>query len=624
MMNRRVDEIANRDLRIVTRLLPATVAVAAAGYLFLLAASPPVFADTTRILMFAHQCATTGPCVGDLTSVNGLNHGTLWIRFFAWLLTLGFSPDGIHVIVVGALSVATAIAFVVLRTDDPRSALTWTAIYLVLVTLVSQYPKLVSHVFAPLPLALAFFALDRSTSRGGLPYCAVAGAGLALAAKAHVMHTALLCSGVFFTAVQAEAPLLRTALLLAGFVAVAPSLGDWHRMLDGYLAGTMLAVAAIGLLGFCATRRYPKLLGGMASSRRLLALAFIFPVAGTTILGIVGRGFPGTRYFAAALLPALSLLAVRRSAARRMPWAVGAVALALPLVIERLGTMAVRCPVMPQYEYREMQALGAALESRALPATALGLRGPYAAELVAGLSPFVSRRTRIPGDDIRVLRVRSEVGNRLTELGWTTIPTGAGDAIAFSSLPSRLRLDHARTCLRTAEDTRCADATPEAWSELDDPTRWATAYDTLPSVSALFAGPRAIDPEVEVTQRVPLTGDDGPRLIRLFSSGFEPPWEIVAVDDAEFRGRLPGGCVVLGRAAGNAGAITFRVRGPIDDLPIILAPPFLEMTEPEDVAVAATLTDSPVVRAVTKKQVTPCGSDELAARVPPARLPLGL
>jgi hypothetical protein len=86
----------------------------------------PCSQDTTRILMYAHQCATTGVCVGDLTAIPGLNHGTIWIRFVAWLLTMGFSPDGLHVVVVIGLSVATAVAFVVLRRDDPRSALTWT------------------------------------------------------------------------------------------------------------------------------------------------------------------------------------------------------------------------------------------------------------------------------------------------------------------------------------------------------------------------------------------------------------------------------------------------------------------------------------------------------------------
>jgi hypothetical protein len=344
----------------------------------------------------------------------------------------------------------------------------------------------------------------------------------------------------------------------------------------------------------------------MGSGRRLLALAFLVPVLGGNLVGVVGRGFPGGRYFAGALLPALSLLAMRRRKAQPMSWAVAAVALALPILIERLFTMAVRCPVVPLYEYRDMQVLGAAFESRALSPSALRLRGPYAQELVAGLSPFIPHGTGSAKDDIRVLRVSSEVRDRLGALGWTTISLD-GDAIAFSSLTSRLRLDHARTCLRITEETRCADLTPEAWRELDDPTRWATAYDTLRPFSALLEPVRAAgDFEVEITQRVPLANGNDRRVIRLFSSGFDPPWDIVAVDDAEFDGALPARCVVLGGIAGSSGAITFRLRGGINDLPLMLTPLFLEMTEAEDAALAATLTDSLVVRAATKKQMAPC------------------
>ena len=78
--------------------------------------------------------------------------------------------------------------------------------------------------------------------------------------------------------------------------------------------------------------------------------------------------------------------------------------------------------------------------------------------------------------------------------------------------------------------------------------------------------------------------------------------------DAEFRGVLPGRCVLLEGTAGNAGAITFRIRGRIHDLPNMLTPQCLEMTEAEDAAVTATLDDSPVVRAVAEKPVVPCPS----------------
>jgi hypothetical protein len=181
--------------------------------------------------------------------------------------------------------------------------------------------------------------------------------------------------------------------------------------------------------------------------------------------------------------------------------------------------------------------------------------------------------------------------------------------IAFSALASRLRLDHARTCFQTTQETRCADVGPEAWRELDEPTRWATAYDTLrPFDDIRGRGPAPSGVEVEVTQRVSLGNGSGPRVIRVFSSGFEPSWDIIAIDDAEFRGALPARCVVLGDSAGTAGAITFRVRAQLSDLPLMLTPPFLELTEAEEEALATPLAGSLVVRAMTGNEGAPCPS----------------